>query len=314
MSGPDESSTSQALEDELLGGRREFNRDEVADLAGVPLERARRLWVAMGFAESEDHQAVMFTWGDVHALRSLAALVAEGVIDPAAEVAVTRAMGQALSRLAEWQVAMVTPQMTNSAHSVVPTMAALQSYVWRRHLAAAAGRALLAPGEALTRRTLVVGFADLVGYTSLTRRLEVVELTELLERFESAAMSAVALGHGWVVKTVGDEVMFAIEDPAAAARIALDLHQRVVTDAELPGIRVGMAYGEVLVRFGDAYGSVVNLAARLTAAARPDTVLVNRDLATALATEPGCVLRPLRSRRVRGFHRLTPFTLRRAAP
>ena len=150
----------------------------------------------------------------------------------------------------------------------------------------------------------------MVGYTTLTRSLDATELTRLLERFESAAMSAVAQGHGWVVKTVGDEVMFAADEPELAAAIALDLRRRVLADDDLPGIRIGMAHGEVLVRFGDAYGSVVNLASRLTAAAKPDTVLVDRELAAALADDPACTLKPMRTLRVRGFARLQPFALR----
>jgi adenylate cyclase len=320
------------LEQGLLGGRRHYDRVQVAQRSGVPLDRARRLWVAMGFAESEDPDAVSFTDGDVQALRTIAGLVDEGVIDLDDEVSVTRALGQSLSRLAEWQVTLMNTWLVEKAASsaaggeldldavraevarasvdLVPTMEALQSYVWRRHLAAAAGRALVGPGEELTRRTLVIGFADMVGYTTLTRSLDATELTRLLERFESAAMSAVAQGHGWVVKTVGDEVMFAASDPVRAAAIALDLRRRVLAEEDLPGIRIGMAQGEVLVRFGDAYGSVVNLASRLTAAAKPDTVLVDRELAAALADDPACALKPMRALRVRGFAKLAPFGLR----
>jgi len=329
-------SLQEELERALLGGRRRYDRHQVAEQAGVPLERARRLWIAMGFAESEDEHAVMFTRGDVQALRTIVALVDEGVVDPDLEVSVTRALGQSLSRLAEWQVSLMNSwtvervastaaegeldvdairvEVSNSARSMVPIMESLQSYVWRRHLAAVAGRALVGPGEELTSRTLVVGFADMVGYTSLTRRLDISELTGLLERFESTAMGAVAEGHGWVVKTVGDEVMFATDDPARAARIALELQQRVLEDTDLPGIRVGMAYGPVLVRFGDAYGSVVNLAARLTAAAKPDTVLVDRELAAALDGDAGSALKPMRALRVRGFNKLQPYSLRRPKP
>ena len=320
------------LESGLLGGSRRFDRVQVAELAGVPLERARRLWVAMGFAESEDPDEVAFTDGDVQALRTIADLVDEGVIEPDDEVSVTRALGQSLSRLAEWQVALmntwlveraaasaaegeldldaVRAEVSRASLQLVPTMEALQSYVWRRHLAAVAGRALAGPGEELTKRTLVIGFADMVGYTSLTRTLDATELTALLERFESAAMSAVAQGHGWVVKTVGDEVMFAASEPEQAAAIALDLRRRVLAEDDLPGIRIGMAHGEVLVRFGDAYGSVVNLASRLTGAAKPDSVLVDRELAAALADSSACSLKPMRSMRVRGFAKVAPFALR----
>jgi len=192
----------------------------------VPLERAKRLWVAMGFAESDDPDAVMYTRGDVQALRTIGRLVDEGVITPEMEVSVTRALGQSLSRLAEWQVGLMTnfigarlgeavadtpedsavdvdavsAEVSGMVKGLLPTIEALQAYVWRRHLAANAGRALFGPGEHVARQRLVVGFADIVGYTSLTRQLGIEELDNLIERFESTAMDVIAEGHGWVAR------------------------------------------------------------------------------------------------------------------
>ena len=303
----------------------------------MPLERAKRLWVAMGFAESDDPDAVMYTRGDVQALRTIGRLVDEGVITPEMEVSVTRALGQSLSRLAEWQVGLMTnfigarlgeavadtpedsavdvdavsAEVSGMVKGLLPTIEALQAYVWRRHLAANAGRALFGPGEHVARQRLVVGFADIVGYTSLTRQLGIEELDNLIERFESTAMDVIAEGHGWVVKTVGDEVMFAVQEPTDAARIALELQDRVIADEVLPGIRVGMAAGDVLVRFGDAFGSVVNIAARLTSVAKPDTILLDTEMAEVIKDAPEFRVKPMRTVRVRGLHRLHPYTLRR---
>jgi adenylate cyclase len=327
----------EELERTLLGGRRRFDRFQAAEEAGVPLERATRLWVAMGFAQGDDPSAVMYTRGDVEALRTIGRLVDDGVITPDMEVSVTRALGQSMSRLAEWQVGLITnfvgtrvgeaiaeatdgapldvaavrAEVSEMAKGLLPTIEALQSYTWRRHLAANADRALFGPGEQVALQRLVVGFADIVGYTSLTRQLEVEELDSLIERFESTAMDVIAEGHGWVVKTVGDEVMFAVKDPSDAARIALELHERVLADELLPGIRIGLAAGEVLVRFGDAFGSVVNIAARLTSVAKPDTIVMDSSLAAALADMPDFKIKSMRPVRVRGLDRLHPYLLRR---
>jgi len=327
----------EELERILLGGRRRFNRYQAAEEAGVPLERATRLWVAMGFAQGEDTEAVMYTRGDVQALRTIGRLVEEGVITSEMEVSVTRALGQSLSRLAEWQVGLMTnfigtrvaevtaqnpegdpldvdavrAEVSGMAKGLLPTIEALQSYVWRRHLAANAGRALFGPGEQVSQQRLVVGFADIVGYTSLTRQLGIDELDKLIERFESTAMDIIAEGHGWVVKTVGDEVMFAVQHPADAALIALQLQERVLADELLPGIRIGLAEGDVLVRFGDAFGSVVNIAARLTSVAKPNTVLVDTEMAQALKDLSEFRVKSMRPVRVRGLHRLHPHLLRR---
>ena len=38
------------IERNLLGGEIKYTRQQVAELSGIPLERAQRLWIAMGFA------------------------------------------------------------------------------------------------------------------------------------------------------------------------------------------------------------------------------------------------------------------------
>ncbi|MDG3009570.1 adenylate/guanylate cyclase domain-containing protein [Rhodococcus sp. D2-41] len=325
------------VEDDLLRGARKYDREQTVALSGVPLDRAQRLWTAMGFAAAEDPHEVMFTDDDVEALRLLDSLITSGIVEPDLEVAVTRALGQTFSRLADWQVTLmgrhvlrrlsinadnldqtdhdeVVDAIRETAVEIVPVIEALQSYVWRRHLAAVAGRSLVLPDDKRTGRTQVVGFADMVGYTSLTRRIDITELSTLLEDFESTATAVIAQRRGWVIKNVGDEVMFAVEDPSDAAAIALELQSSVHADDGLPALRIGMALGPVLVRFGDAYGSVVNIAARLTSAAKPGTILLDAELADVLGDAPDLRVKALRSMRVRGFHKLKPYVLRGPKP
>jgi adenylate cyclase len=323
------------LEEVLLGGPRRYTRQQLADEAGVSLEHAKRLWVAMGFAESDDPSAVLFTDHDLAALRDVTRLVTDGVVRPEMEVPIVRALGQSLSRLAEWQTdlvrryvleqlagaaeegseldaALLQQQVADISGRLLPIIEGLQTYAWRRHLVVNSTRAFAGAGEDVGRRTLVVGFADIVGYTRLTRQLDPHQLDDLLEHFETATMGVIAERRGWVVKTVGDEVMFAVEDPLDGAHIALELAERIAADGLVPGIRVGLAMGPVLLRFGDAFGSVVNIAARLTSVAKPDTILVDRELADALDGADGLALRSMRPVRVRGLHRLQPHALRRA--
>jgi len=314
----------QRLERVLLGGRRKYTRLEVAEKAGVPEERSRRLWRALGFATVRDDE-VVFTDADVEAMRTADQLVQSGLIDPSIEVSVTRALGQHLSRLAEWQVDMLWElikeqpelgrserQVTRLVDRLLPELERVQNFVWRRHLAAYAGRAFAAPDEHLESRTEVVGFVDMVGYTRLTRQIGEDELSRVLDAFETLATEVIAEHHGRVVKMIGDEVLFVADSPVDAAEIALTLTERTSADEGLPAVRAGMASGRILSRFGDVYGSVVNLAARLTSVARPGTILVDRELAAELADEKAYELRARRPVTVRGYNRLRPAALRRA--
>jgi adenylate cyclase len=196
------------------------------------------------------------------------------------------------------------------ATTLLPVIERLQSYVWRRHLAAAADRILLLPPGELAAATMTVGFADIVGYTRVARHSDIEGLATLLEAFEEDTSDAVVSNHGQVVKMVGDEVLFVTDRPGDAAEIALRLTGPDRDSKGLPALRVGMATGRVLTRFGDVYGPVVNLAARLTSLARPGTALVDAELAVALRADGKYRLQHRRPAAVRGYHHLRSWALR----
>jgi adenylate cyclase len=310
------------VERELLGGPRRYTRFEVAERAGVPLELSVTLWRALGFADVDDDYKA-FTDRDIEALRSVQTLVERGVIDEHTRLGMTRSMGQTLSRLAEWQVAALTSALAKvpnarpedavvAARELMPVMEGLIGYVWRRHLAALAGRALGSGSDELVARHVVVGFADLVGFTSLTRQVSEEELGHLVDRFEATATDIVASRSGRIVKTVGDEVMFTADDAGTGADIATRLADEVSAIDELPDLRIGMAYGPVLARLGDLYGEPVNIASRLTSIARPGSVLVDREMGAALEGDGRWGLRRVPPRPVRGYTLLHALRLRRA--
>ncbi len=156
-------------------------------------------------------------------------------------------------------------------------------YVWRRQLAAATGRVVQAgDDEEMVDRRLAVGFADLVGFTRLTRRLEEEELGELVEAFETTAADLVAAHGGRLIKTLGDEVLYAADDAGVASEIGLRLIETMTNDETMPELRVGMAFGTVTTRMGDVFGTTVNLASRLTSIAPKDAVLVDGAFAEEL--------------------------------
>ncbi|WP_216892042.1 adenylate/guanylate cyclase domain-containing protein [Nocardia alni] len=328
------------VEPYLLGGPRRYDRGEVARRAGSPVESNRRLWISLGFAVGPDDETAEYTDADVAAVRNFRRLDALASTDVRRQSASVRTMGQAMARLAEWQVDLVVEEIGNridaitaqdpradpevvareATEEVVTSLQELLAYAWRRHLAAALDRSVGGYGGDSVRE-MAVGFADMVGYTRLTRHLIAEELSDLLETFEAVTTAAITANGGWVIKNVGDEVMFAADTAVVGARIGLDIQEaaaaqtrRGVSDATtMPELRVGLAYGDVLQRFGDLYGSTVNTAARLTGVARPGTVLIDDGAAHRLAGEPEFAMQHLRSVRVRGISRLGSHVLRRAS-
>jgi adenylate cyclase len=299
-------------------------------MAGMPPQRTRRLWRALGFPDAADDDLV-FTDADVQALALLSALIDTGFVDEDSEASIIRAMAQSLSRLADWQTDMLADALSRGnetgnetgaaridperavegAGRLLPLLQALQDYVWRRHLAANAGRLFDSGGG--DRRELAVGFADLVGYTSRSRGMGGRELGAMVEDFESTAGEVIARHHGRVVKTVGDGVLYTAASAIDAVEVGLELPEAWAAE-DRPPLRVGAAYGTVLTHLGDVYSPVVNLASRLTSLGRPSTLLVDRDLARRLRGLPRYRVRPLRRVSVRGYDDLQPWLVERRPP
>jgi adenylate cyclase len=323
----DMTSLVERAEELMLGGPRRYTRGEVAELVGADPETTRRLWRSLGFADAGDDD-VMFTDADVSTLQLVARLTDAGVADDEMRVSMTRMLGQTFARLASSQgqlmVNLVTsnPELLESEDAVLamfaqltPVMEQIQNYVWRRQLVAYFARVASFATTDPATPTLVpmaVGFADMSGFTSLTRRATEAELGDLLETFESVTTEVVGAHNGRIVKTIGDEVLFVADTPADCAEIGLELLDRAEEHEVLPQLRIGLAAGPVVIRLGDVYGSTVNIASRLTSLSRPGWVLVDRVMAESLDDDERYSLKSRRPESVRGFHHLRQWRLRRA--
>jgi class 3 adenylate cyclase len=142
------------------------------------------------------------------------------------------------------------------------------------------------------RRQLTVMFCDLVGSTALSTRHDPEDLRELIADYHRAVSDAVGRFDGFVAKYMGDGVLIyfgyprAHEDDAErAVRAGLAVIEAV---GQLPArqdlrVRLGIATGLAVV--GDligegaaqergVVGETPNLAARLQALARPNTLVI----------------------------------------
>lgn len=304
----------------LLGESPSLDRREVCERAGVSLETAVELWRSLGFPAVGDDR-IAFTDADVEALRTTDRLTDVGVVSADTVRSFARAIGQSFARLADWQVRLLISSIQEGdddslvlerIDEVLPLVSQLQDYLWRRHLASAAGRIALQASPADDDAPLAVGFVDIVGYTSRSRQIGARALAQLVEEFEQATADVVTEMGGQVIKTIGDEVLYTIDDPAAAVEIAVVLTERSTVVDGAPEVRVGSAYGPVLVRLGDVFGPVVNLAARLTSLARPGRAVIDASLAERVRGRT-LQYRVKRMRRtsIKGFEAIETFSVRR---
>ena len=317
----------KVIESALLGGEAVYTKEQAIELAEADPELAGRIWRALGFPTQSD-DTVIFTESDVEALRLATGLLDEDILDEEAVVRFARAMGQTMARLADWQTSILNTllfragegaegaaPLMNQVKELLPDVERLLLHIWRRQLAASTARTLAVMSNGVdgvpNYYPLIVGFADLVSFTTLSRELDEVELAQVVEGFEATAADIVASGGGRVVKTLGDEVLYVADDPVKAADIALRLASGVETHVEVPDVRVGLASGPVLTLHGDVFGTTVNRSSRLTSFARPGTVLIDEDLARGLEGAQGLQVVKVRARHAHGLGLIQPYALRR---
>jgi adenylate cyclase len=311
-----------ALDQELR-----HNITGVCELTGLSEDELRHLWRSLGFPEPHADE-VLFSDTDVRIMRATGELINSGVVTPAITHGMTRVIGSSMARVASALIDAISAQaheaalrnadseadlehIAAQAGGVLPMFPEMLEQVWRRHLQVAARRRLLR-GDPVGGVGLVVGFADLVGFTALAQQVSDAELAEVVDQFEQLAYDVVIAGGGRVVKMIGDEVMFLVEDPVAAAEIALGLADASRDAAQLSDVRVGLAVGPVLEREGDAYGATVNLASRATSISYPGTVVVSPELRALLEDNPDYEFKGMRPRFLKNIGRVSLAVLRRA--
>ena len=308
-----------AVETQALTDLR-YDIEEVAERTGLGTDRIRVIWGALGFAAPHPGERI-FNDTDVEQFSHVEALMDSGLADPEVIIQLTRVLGSSLARIASAQVEVLATRDDDDELAVVDgaewfgdTFADVLEQVWRRHLKAAARARLSGQlgGPADGAPPQAVGFADLVGFTAMSQQLDSEALAAVVDRFESVAFASVGSHGGRVVKMIGDEVMFAIADPVAAAHCALDLAESYHEADDLSDVRVGLAFGHAIDRDGDLFGPPVNLASRMTNIAYPGSVVIDDSMADLLRDEPDLAIRSMLPRRLKHIGLVRLHALRRA--
>ncbi len=282
----------------LIPAERRYTQSEVSKMTGMDPELTRRFWRALGFADAGPDER-MFTELDVEALVTLRSMMDLGVADVDTSLQFARVIGSSMARIAEAEASPAVRGMAvgpagdavdaadrfaQLADHTLPALARLLEFAWRRHVQAAVRRSMFqrSRDHSGTLPVLAVGFADMVGFTTLSQQLSEQELAAVVARFEEVAYETVTAGGGRVVKMIGDEAMFVADSALEAARIGLALAEAYADDELLSDVRVAMSIGPVLIQDGDYYGPVVNLASRVVNMAAPGAVIVTDEFHAAM--------------------------------
>jgi class 3 adenylate cyclase len=153
------------------------------------------------------------------------------------------------------------------------------------------------------RMHMIVLFADLVGSTEMSLILPPEKLAIIISSFSQEMRYVIKQHGGYVLKYVGDAVIgyFVAEDnplvvsdkAVNCAKTMIDVIERginpILSEYDYPELRVkiGMDFGEnAIVRYGsdqvrshvDILGPAVSIAAKITALARPNQILIGEDV------------------------------------
>jgi adenylate cyclase len=168
------------------------------------------------------------------------------------------------------------------ARELMPLAAPWMEHVFRLHLLQvlredAITREQLAAGRLDDTQDTAVAFADLVGFTSLGESAPLEELSGVAGRLGELTGELVEPPVRFV-KQIGDAVMLVSPDAPRLVDTVVRLVDATGEDESFPALRGGIAFGPAVNRWGDWYGAPVNLASRLTARARPASVLATAEI------------------------------------
>jgi class 3 adenylate cyclase len=138
-------------------------------------------------------------------------------------------------------------------------------------------------------RVCAVLFSDIQDYSSKAAELSSLEITTLLQEYEGILLPIVGAHEGALVKRMGDGHIFLFSEPMSAVLAAIRVQKalrrfnRFRPEKMRVIVRIGIHWGEVVEKGGDALGNTVNIAARLQSMARGGSACISQELFVRVA-------------------------------
>ena len=279
----------------VIGGRARYTAAEIAQRGEVAEDFLIAVRRAMGLPIAAPEEAV-YTEADLEAVRMRHVAHAAGISDEEI-LDLMRTLGRGLSQAAETMRTLtmrlvlepgvseheLAQRYASAASQLSPMLGPLVTNLLNLHLrqmaqSEAINAAERSGGQLPGSREITVCFADLVGFTRLGEEVPPDELGRLAVRLETLASDVVAPPVR-LIKTIGDAAMLTSLEPEPLLDATLDLLDAAEAEGEdFPQLRAGIAIGPALSRAGDWFGRPVNLASRITAVARPGSLLAEREV------------------------------------
>jgi class 3 adenylate cyclase len=297
---------------------------EAAEIAGLDLALAKRLWDAAGM---QDQGEVLYR-DDVEMLGHLHTALSAGLPEEAL-AQLLRVYSDALNRVAEVETRLVRfyirERLLASGASPQEYMETLDSLgerlnplvepavlyfhrkgfirglreqvAWHLEELVRGWQPASAPGQ----MRAAVAFVDLASFTPLAEAMGDAAAAQVLERFAEIVRRCASAWGGRAVKQIGDAFMLVFPEPRSALACCLEIDAAARAEPQFPAVRCGLQWGSVLYREGDYVGSNVNIASRLAEEAGRHQVLITADVRREVAGMPDVEFARLGKRRLKGL-------------
>ncbi len=146
-------------------------------------------------------------------------------------------------------------------------------------------------------------FADIAGSTRLYNQLGDDKAELLISTRLNIMRNITANNNGRVIKTIGDEIMCQFPGAEDAALAATEMHIKKVTsdNSEPLNIRIGLHFGNTIIKDNDIFGDAVNIAARMAAIAKANQSIATESFVQLLSSDEKSRTRLFDNTRVKGI-------------
>lgn len=141
------------------------------------------------------------------------------------------------------------------------------------------------------RRSVAVLFTDIQGSTAYYEKFGDIAGFAMVHECNDLLKKIVEEHGGRVIKNIGDAIMACFDSCEQSVKATVEMQRKLreansskIEEEQQARVRIGVHYGQAIVRAGDVFGDAVNVASRIQSLALPEQILISDCLAREVAT------------------------------
>ena len=141
------------------------------------------------------------------------------------------------------------------------------------------------------RRSVAVLFTDIQGSTAYYEKFGDIAGFAMVHECNDLLKKIVENHGGRVIKNIGDAIMACFDSCEQSVQATVEMQRKLreansskTEEEQQARVRIGVHYGQAIVRSGDVFGDAVNVASRIQSLALPEQILISDCLAQEVAT------------------------------